>query len=218
MHDEDNTIGLQVQNAAGQTWTAYGDKRALDKVGEDNKSRCANAVQASADEVYEAWRSRVAPSIDQYKARSHAPTLASAQRPQELAPLFTDRSERRAEITGRRKWTFTESWCFATTAAACWNSGWWKYPITMDGPQKILSGSAVSATPTDSPYQCHVYFQDDQGCIRHSKHEDGRWVGGGHDSALVRAKMFSPLAVTSWSSGAEVSCQIANQQVLICIC
>lgn len=215
MHDEDNAIGLQVQNPAGQTWTVYGDKRALDEVDEDNKSRCAEAVQASADEIYEAWRSRAAPSIDQYKAWSHAPTLASARGSQELAPLFTDRNERRAEIIGRKKWTFTGSWSFETTAVACWNSGWWKHPITIDGPERVPFGSAVSAAPAVSLSQCHAYFQGDQGDIRHSKPEDGRWVGGERDSALFSAKMPSPLAVISWRFGSEVSCKIANQQVRI---
>ena len=210
MHDEDNAIGLRVQNPAGQTWTAYGDKRALDKADEDNRSRCTTAVQASADEIYEAWRSRVAPTIDQYKAWTHAPTLASARGAQELVPLFADWGGRRAEIAWRRKRTFTESWWFATTAAACWNSGWWNYPITMDGPEKTLPDSAVSIVPTKSRFQCHVYFQDNQRYIRHSRHEHGRWVGGGCNSALVRAKASSPLAATSWNSGGEVSSQIAN--------
>ena len=205
MHDEDNAIGLQVQNPAGQTWTAYGNKRALDEVDEDNKSRCTEAVQASADEIYEAWRSRAAPSINQYKAWSHAATLASARGSQELAPLFTDRNERRAEITGRKKWAFTVSWSSPTTAAACWNSGWWKHPITINGPGRAPFGSAVSAAPTVSLNQCRDYFQGNQGDIRYNKHEDGSLVGMERGSALS-AKMFPPLAVVSWNNGGEVSC------------
>ena len=52
MHDEDNAIGLAVTNPNGASWTAYGDKRALDVENKENLQHCIAAVQASADEIY----------------------------------------------------------------------------------------------------------------------------------------------------------------------
>lgn len=142
MHDEDCAIGLSVRNPRGETWTAYGDKRALDSVNEANKNFCIEAVQASADEVYSAWQTKQKPARASYKAWDHAPTLASAAATsQTLAPLFMPQNQRRLNITDRQTWRYTNDWWFATTAALCWNSGWWKYPITIDGPRVTLTGT-----------------------------------------------------------------------------
>lgn len=86
MHDEDNAIGLSVQNPAGQTWMAYGDKCALDTANADNLQRCLRAVQASANEIYTAWQTKTLPQT--YAAWNKAPTLQSALQPRALAALF----------------------------------------------------------------------------------------------------------------------------------
>ena len=149
MHDEDNAIGLLVENPSGESWMCYGDKRALDKVAADNLKRCVAAVQASADEVYAAYTTKTVPSPDAYKAWAIAPTLESAHRLQELAPLFKYKDakekdvERRKVIEDRRMRELTGNWWFATTATECKMSGWWDYPITMDGPHKVVSDAGL---------------------------------------------------------------------------
>jgi len=90
MHDEDNAIGLSVKNVAGETWTAYGDKRALDLENDDNKKRCLKALQVSADKIYLAWKNMTKPSKPYYGAWAHALTLESARGQQTLAPLVKD--------------------------------------------------------------------------------------------------------------------------------
>lgn len=199
MHDEDNAIGLSVKNPAGETWTAYGDKRALDLENDDNKKRCLKALQVSTDEIYNVWKNKTKPSKSNYGAWAHAPTLESARGQQTLAPLIKDK-QRRATIKNRRDWSFTSSWKFASTALKCINSGWWKYPITIDGPPGVLNGSDVAATATGS-LKCNVYYQDAQGLVREYTNNGG-WMAT--SSSTFSAKLFSSLAVISFDLGKEV--------------
>lgn len=202
MHDEDCAIGISVQNPSGESWFAYGDKRALDVEDEDNKQRCLRAVQASADEIFTAWKTKVKPSKSQYKAWTHAPTLSSARGHQVLAPLFKPGDQRRVTIKDRRTWSFTTNWWYATTASLCQISGWWKYPITIDGPSKILANSAVAAI-APSAWHCRVYFQNEKGEVCEVTHSDGHWEQD--RSVLFTAKIGTPLAAVSWREGKEVS-------------
>ena len=134
MHDEDNAIGLKVVNPKGFSWRMYGDKRLLDEVDRDNRNLAVKAIQASADEIYQAWSTGKMPASDTYQAWQYAPTLESARaNTQKLAPLFTfeDKPRRRADITKRRTWEFTSSYWYWSTIAECIKSGLWKYPITL---------------------------------------------------------------------------------------
>jgi hypothetical protein len=45
MHDEDNKFGLWVNNAAGDTWVAFGDKRYRDRANTANRKMVKQAVQ-----------------------------------------------------------------------------------------------------------------------------------------------------------------------------
>ncbi|KAI1171066.1 hypothetical protein F4777DRAFT_566875 [Nemania sp. FL0916] len=135
MHDEDNAIGLQVSNPAGQSWTMYGDKRLLDDVDQQNNILALEAIQASADEIFTAWQTGTVPDIGSFAAWNLACTLDSARSTtQALAPLFMfgDGPPRRADIDERRVWEFTTSYTFATTVLSCSTSGLWSYPITLD--------------------------------------------------------------------------------------
>ncbi|KAM3498567.1 hypothetical protein MY11210_009665 [Beauveria gryllotalpidicola] len=56
MHDEECKLGLLVSNERGNDWMAHADNKLL--VDESNKSNflyCQEAVQTSADEIYNAW-------------------------------------------------------------------------------------------------------------------------------------------------------------------
>jgi hypothetical protein len=213
MHDEDCAIGLSVQNTKGETWTIYGDKRVLDVEDSENKTRCLAAVQASADEIYDAWKTKQKPAT--YKAWSHAPTLESAAAHQVLAPLFRVNNqilERRKTIKDRRDWTFItpDNYSMLDTWKECELSGWWKYPITIDGPSWLLSGSSVTSTTT-SAGNCQVYYQDAQGGIRQSIH-GGAWVAS--NSGLFTAKMFTPLAVVAWKPS-DYRREVSDRKVMI---
>ncbi|KAK0435993.1 hypothetical protein EV421DRAFT_1833562 [Armillaria borealis] len=166
MHDEDNAIGIDAKNPAGQSWALYGDKRALDSVNEDNKTRCVDSVQASANEIYKAYQTKQAPSPANYQVWTFAPTLESANAHQTLATPFTFKNERRKT-----------DWWFWSTALECKTSGWWNYPITINGLQNIIPWSAVAVT-TLRVWHIHVFYQQPGGGILQSEHLDG-WRGGG---------------------------------------
>ena len=55
MHDEDNNYGIRVANKRGDKWTAYGDGMLLNEESEGNKRIAVDAVQASVNQVYDAF-------------------------------------------------------------------------------------------------------------------------------------------------------------------
>ncbi|KEP48958.1 phosphatidylcholine-hydrolyzing phospholipase C [Rhizoctonia solani 123E] len=208
MHDEDNAIGLSVNNSLGQSWTCYGDKRALDVEDEENLKYCVAAVQASADEVYTAYISKTTPEPSSYKAWTIAPTLESALGPQTLAPLFKYQDnmkdiDRRDVIENRRLHNLTSSWWYASTALKCKTDGWWKYPITIDGPPKIIPWTSFAIT-TPRIWSTRLYYQSPLGGVLESKHIDGQWTGGITQPALWDAALFTPLAAINWDSGNQI--------------
>ncbi|WP_141841926.1 hypothetical protein [Humibacillus xanthopallidus] len=91
-HNEDNSNGLHVQNARGDTWAAYGDGKELDSVNAANFAMAVAATQASADEVYRAFvTGSVAPGASA-AALQYVPTLDFSAKPvpggPNYAPLF----------------------------------------------------------------------------------------------------------------------------------
>ena len=79
MHDETNAIGLSVTNKHGDRWTLYGDKRYKDQDNSQRAMICQAAVQASADEIYKAWKEKKAPSLTQYAVGNLVPDLEKSQ-------------------------------------------------------------------------------------------------------------------------------------------
>lgn len=180
----------------------YGDKRALDKEAKENLRRCVAAVQASADEIYTAYKTKQAPRT--YVAWGIAPTLESASSPdQVLAKLFTLDLERRQNIKKRRAWEFTTNWWFWSTAAECEVSGWWKYPITIDGVHTVIPWSGISVV-TPRFGSIRLFYQMPSGAIVQSVHLDGQWTNI-HNQPIVDAVRFTPLASVNWEDGREVS-------------
>ena len=78
MHDEDNKNGLHVRNKQGDSFTVFGDNMLFSAVGSDMRGRCIDAVQASANEIYEAYKSKIVPPYDTYRAWQLLPTIESA--------------------------------------------------------------------------------------------------------------------------------------------
>ena len=55
MHDEDNNYGIRVANKRGEKWIAYGDGMLLNEESEGNIRIAVDAVQASVNQVYDAF-------------------------------------------------------------------------------------------------------------------------------------------------------------------
>ena len=102
MHEEDNALGLKVSNRKGETWKAYGDKRLFEPENSDNCSRFHNALQASADEVFECYRLRkiVQENPGEYAVWYHTPVPNSWENFKENhSPLFTESLRIRKDIS-----------------------------------------------------------------------------------------------------------------------
>ncbi|KAI0340287.1 hypothetical protein BDW22DRAFT_1379022 [Trametopsis cervina] len=203
MHDEDSAIGFWVSDVKGETWHCYGDKRALDTENADNLKRCVAAVQASADEVYKAYHSKTAPPPSKYEVWKIAPTLESAHGMNKtLATLFTFDAGRRQKITDRKQWQFTRNWTFWSTWLECQRSGYWKYPITIDGHRPIIPWSSVAVTAPKSS-SLRLFYQAPSCEIFQSTQVDGKWTNE-IEEPVARAVRFTPLASINWDAGKEV--------------
>lgn len=90
MHDEDNTWGLCVSNKKGNKWRCFGDAELLTEKNLMNYQIAKNAIQASVDEVYEAYQDK---SYDKsYKALDYIPDLDALKDPNNktnFAGLYT---------------------------------------------------------------------------------------------------------------------------------
>ncbi|KAF4337497.1 phosphatidylcholine-hydrolyzing phospholipase c [Fusarium beomiforme] len=76
MHNEDNALGITVTNKQGTKFTIWGDKQLFESKNAKNKEIMKQALQASVDEVYEAFESKTAnPPADRlsYRAWNYAP-------------------------------------------------------------------------------------------------------------------------------------------------
>lgn len=112
MHDEDCKNGLKVHNAAGNSWTAYGDKRLLDGVSKDNFEMAVRATQASANDVWDAYRG----GAFAYSALQLTPDLvkvADVTSKENYSPLFlaqNGKADRRNDVHNRQDYSWTSDW------------------------------------------------------------------------------------------------------------
>ncbi|KPN92803.1 hypothetical protein [Pseudomonas nunensis] len=89
MHDEDSKFGLNVRNANGEQWHAYGDKRYFDAIDSANRLHVNAAVQLSADEVFAAYLSGTVPVPSSFAALKQLPDLQAALNlASNFSPLF----------------------------------------------------------------------------------------------------------------------------------
>ncbi|VVN92610.1 hypothetical protein PS834_02001 [Pseudomonas fluorescens] len=114
MHDEDSKFGLKVRNALGDEWHAYGDKRYFDSNDAANRAQVKRAVQASADEIFEAYVSGILPSPATYKAPLYVPDLNAVNNPStNFSPLFKaegDKVLRRKDVNNLNDKQWTNDW------------------------------------------------------------------------------------------------------------
>ncbi|KAI5892260.1 uncharacterized protein SCHCODRAFT_02287368 [Schizophyllum commune H4-8] len=221
MHDEDCAIGLQVKNRAGDSWTCYGDKRALDEVAADNIHRTVAAVQASANEVYTAYKTGKVIPAEQYAAWEIAPTLESALGPQSLAPLFryADASQKvievRTDIKNRHNPQYaTKGWTYWSVHDAVEKSGWWNYPILQNGPAKVVPHTGLATVALSDAAVSRVYFQNPAGDVLESRQQDGLWASD--HQKVCRAARFTPLACVHTEDGGEVRLYYLDEKFKLC--
>ncbi|MCR9166576.1 MAG: hypothetical protein NXI35_38280 [bacterium] len=147
MHDEDSKYGLNVINndrGADQPWPAYGDKRLFDTVDATNKGIVESAVQASADEVFEAFVSGVAPSASSYAALDLIPNIDAAtnyvaNEQHNYTPMFALQQGGSALL--RRGCV-----CDRTSPVSQMTDNWWGWST-----QLYLKNNCKDASPTFPP-------------------------------------------------------------------
>ena len=78
-----------MRNGNGDQWRAYGDKRYFDAIDSANRTQVNQAVQVSADEVFAAYLSGIAPSAVNFGALKKMPDLQAVLNPTgNFSPLF----------------------------------------------------------------------------------------------------------------------------------
>jgi hypothetical protein len=83
MHNEDNKLGLTVTNKRGTEFSIWGDKQLFEPQNATNREQMRQALQASADEVYQSYESKTA----------MRPTDGSGYRPWNYTPVKTVESK-----------------------------------------------------------------------------------------------------------------------------
>lgn len=86
MHNEDNKHGLNVVNAEGTSWIAYGDGYLYKPEAELQRAVLLDAMQRSADGIYNTFITGVIPDI--YPEMNLFPDYASIEQLNQTAPLF----------------------------------------------------------------------------------------------------------------------------------
>ena len=140
MHNEDCQYGVNVINARGDQWIAYGDRYFLDTVNAQNKTFVQEAVQASVTEVFNAFISGALPQPQSYAALQIIPNLAVAQNyvansPANRAAMFVYNGTqilRRVNMSDASVHSWTSAWTYQDTYASLqalyglpWDGGAW---------------------------------------------------------------------------------------------
>lgn len=120
MHEEESGFGLTVTNHRGDRWVAYGDKRFLEAKSETHRLIVEEAIQKSADEVYEAYqylrmRNDVGYLIPQ-------PVTVNSQPGRGISPLFywdgnKQKLMRRKDMKDPYDYHWTSNWWGWSTLA-----------------------------------------------------------------------------------------------------
>lgn len=89
MHNEDNKLGITVKNKKGEEFVCWGDKQMFEKANERNMEIMRQGLQASVDEVYEAFKSKRAKRPEEgYRPWNYAPNQVVAAKTH--SPLFIE--------------------------------------------------------------------------------------------------------------------------------
>ena len=111
MHDEDNRHGLEVVNAKGMSWRAYGDGYYFKPDAKMHRYIMTKVVQLSADSVYDAFLSGTLPSA--FWELDYLPILSKIPELNHTAPLFKvehDKLLARKHINQINNHEYTATW------------------------------------------------------------------------------------------------------------
>ncbi len=123
MHNEECMHGLHVHNAQGDHWVAYGDGHYLDPENHKNLTLMQQALQMSANDVYEAFVAKQAPTI--YHELDLIPEAdeIGPNGSLDIAPMFywdptTEQLMRRVDLKNPNDRHWTNNWVGWSTLAA----------------------------------------------------------------------------------------------------
>jgi hypothetical protein len=88
MHHEESAHGLHVHNQRGDHWIAYGDGHYLDQANRDNRAIMHQALQLSADQIYEAFFNGKAPENYSQLALIPIPDEQGPHGKLDISPMF----------------------------------------------------------------------------------------------------------------------------------
>ena len=120
MHDEDSAQGLLVNSLDRQdAWRIYGDGHLLNSGNLVAVEQCKKALNASVNEVHQAWLTGKIPNDADFAAWRHAPLLDSVDKLDNYAPMFDSEgklrnpvafeSRKRSQVTYDKVWDYNEA-------------------------------------------------------------------------------------------------------------
>ncbi|HAT2009082.1 TPA: phospholipase [Legionella pneumophila] len=115
MHNEENKYGIHVTNNLGEQWMVYGDYSYFNPFNQTNQQMLLKALQASADEIFEAYYSGVLPEKNQIEDMIPHITKLNDENNMDIAPMFYWDKEnkqllRRTNLTNPYDRHWTNSW------------------------------------------------------------------------------------------------------------
>jgi hypothetical protein len=122
MHNEENQQGLHVHNLRGDKWVAYGDRYYFSTQNQLNRNRLDETLQASVNEISDAFQSGAVPQGQDVAALIPIPDEVQSNNFQDIAPMFYwDSTEktlyRRSDVTNVHDNHYTADWWGWTTVA-----------------------------------------------------------------------------------------------------
>lgn len=122
MHDEENQHGLHVHNQRGQHWIAYGDRFYFSEQNKLNRLHLQEMMQASADQIYAAYRNGEAPDDDTMNLIPE-PDHVNNMLGDDIAPLFYW-DEKNQQLFRRESTTDVDS--------HFWTLNWWGWTTLLE--------------------------------------------------------------------------------------
>ncbi|KGP63073.1 phosphatidylcholine-hydrolyzing phospholipase [Legionella norrlandica] len=115
MHNEENKYGVFVSNKLGEQWRVYGDYSYFNPFNQTNQQVLLRALQASADEIFEAYYTGVLPKKYQVEEMIPHITQLNDENNMDIAPMFywdnqSKQLLRRTNLTNPYDKHWTNSW------------------------------------------------------------------------------------------------------------
>jgi hypothetical protein len=120
MHDEDNQFSLHVHNLRGDRWVSFGDCSYFNTYDAENRKLVQEAMQLSADDIFYAYQTGMAPAKDAAAELIPYPDEVGFDGHQDVASLFywdekTHQLFRRTDTTKPFDYHWTTNWIGWTT-------------------------------------------------------------------------------------------------------